>query len=524
MKRYINLFGILGFVLLCAGGVSYAVKWEMTIPIAALIWSGVILCLLFLYVNFSDIRAILSGRSVRYGANTAVMVVVFAGILVMIALMSIKYKARWDLTATKRYTLSPQTLKILKSLKKDVEAIAFYRSDERTRQIMEDLLESYAVVTPRFTYWFVDPDRKPGTAEKYGVTSYRTTLIRSGGRQEVVGQESEERITNAILKVIRDEVKSVYFLKGHGENDINDDKKTGYKTASEAIKRQNFKIKELILAEVDRVPEDCAVLIVSGPKRDFLPGEFKKIGGYIERGGSVLFMIDPGTVPNLVRFLGNYGFYIGDDIIIDTLSQVFGANYLVPVVTQYEKDHPITEGFNLMTFFPLARSVSIENKPEEGKYVLAKSGETSWGETDRASLEEGEAEFTENADRPGPVPIASVAVVEAKKRKEEKKEDTEKRVDEERKIYGKIVVIGDSDFVSNTHINLAGNRDFFLNIVSWLAEEADLISIRKKEFGITPVILTKTQGRFIFWASVIIPPSLVGVVGVGVILRRKVKR
>src|SRR3989338_4701703 len=115
------------------------------------------------------------------------------------------------MTSTKRYTLSDQTLKLLGSLKKYIEVIAFYRSDERTRQAMHDLLSEYKHNSSRFKYSFVDPDKDPLIAAKYNVTSYRTTLIKSGNKEEVVGFESEEKLTNAILKVSRDEVKTVYF-------------------------------------------------------------------------------------------------------------------------------------------------------------------------------------------------------------------------------------------------------------------------------------------------------------------------
>lgn len=500
------------------GAVAYMVTGDMSAPVAGLIWAGVLLSLLFVYVNFPEIRAALTGRSAKYGANAVLMVLVFTVILVIVAMMSMKYKMRLDLTATKRYTLSDQTLKILDSLDRDVEAIAFYRTDERTRQAMEDLLESYASESPRFTYWFVDPDKKPALAEKYGVTSYRTTLLRSGGREERIGYESEEKITNALLKVTRDYMKSVYFLKGHGENSISSDRQDGYKAVKESLEKENFSVKELLLVEEEAVPEDCAVLVVSGPKRNLLPSELDKITAYIDGGGSVLFMLDPGTVPALVDYLGGYGFHVGDDIVIDTLSQVFGANYLVPVVTAYEKDHPITAEFNLMTFFPLARSVAVQPNPEAGIYMLASTGKSSWAETDRKSLEDGKAEFDEDEDRKGPVPLVSVVLVETKV------EGAKETPEGERKTYAKLITVGDSDFVSNTHINLAGNRDFFLNIVSWLAEEADLISIRKKQEGITPVILTATQGRLIFWVAVVMPPTLVGIAGLGVFFRKRLEK
>jgi ABC-type uncharacterized transport system involved in gliding motility auxiliary subunit len=514
VKQYVSYLGLLGILLLAVGGVIYAVQWEMTTPVAAVIWAGVLLSILFLYVNFSEIKGVFSGRSVKYGANAAIMAAVFIGILVMVALMSIKYKARVDLTATRRYTLSAQTQKILKGLKKEIEVISFYRSDERTRQAMEDILQSYASFTPRFTYWFVDPDRKPGEAEKYGVTSYRTTLVKSGTRQETVSYESEEKLTNAVLKVTRDEVKAIYFLKGHGENAVLSDQKDGYKAVKDSIEKENLAVKELFLIEQGSVPSDCAVLVVSGPKKDLLPDELKKITDYIESGGSVLFMLDPYTVPELAKYLGAYGFQVGNDIIVDTLSKVFGANYLVPVVTAYEKEHPVTEEFSLMTFFPLSRSVTLERDPAKGAYMLASSGNSSWAETDRKALEDGKAEFTEGRDRRGPVGIVAVGAFEAKQGKET-------RAGDERKVYSKVAVIGDSDFVNNTNINLAGNRDFFLNTVSWLAEEADLISIRKKPAGLTPIILTTAQGRFVFWFGVVIPPSLIAIAGIGFFLKRR---
>ncbi|MBI5286541.1 MAG: GldG family protein [Deltaproteobacteria bacterium] len=515
MKRYTPISGL---ILVIAGGISYAIKGAMEIYIAGLLWVGLILLLLSFYINFSDIRTFLSKRSTRYGANTAIMVTVFLGVVTLVTLMSIRYKMRWDLTETKRYTLSDQTQKLIKSLKKDVEVIAFYRSEERTKQAMEDLLQEYSHLSPRFTYQFIDPDRRPGMAQKYGITSYRTTIIKSGNRQEIIGFENEEKMTNAILKVTRDEVKNIYLLKGHGENSITDFQNTGYKAVKEAIEKENYSVKELLLLGAEEVPKDASLLIVSGPKKDILPEELTKVEAYIGRSGKVLFMLDPGSAPTLVAFLKKYGFSIGDDMIIDKLSQVFGANYLTPVVAEYDKEHPVTRDFDIATFFPVARSVEVERNPQKGIYALARTGPASWGETDLKALEDGRAEYQEGKDRKGPVTIVAVAAVETEEGQEASSRQEGK---DKQKDFARIVVAGDSDFVNNTHINLAGNKDLFLNIINWLAEEADLISIRKKEADATPVILTQTQGRLIFWLPVIILPSLVIVTGIGVMLRRR---
>lgn len=513
MKKFVPIVGLIGLFAVAVGGITYAIKGEMETYSIAMLWVGLLAFLYYFYVSFPDLKASLTGRSAKYGANTAFMIVVFFLILVLVSYMSSRYKVRWDLTATKRYTLSDQSKKIVKALKKDVSAVAFYRSDERTRQAMEDLLHEFSQLSGKFTYQFIDPDKQPGAAAKYGVTAYRTTLIKSGDNQQEVGFESEERLINAILKVTRDEVKTVYFLKGHGENDIADIQNMGYKAIKEAIEKENYQVKELTLPGATEVPHDCSLLIVSGPKKDLLPDELTRLVNYLSRGGSLLFMLDPGPIPGTVEFLGGYGFKVGNDIIIDKMSQVFGANYLVPVVTQYEKEHPITAEFNIMTFFPLARSVDMEKDTAKGSYPLAFTGEASWGETDRKALEEGKAEYNEGREKKGPLSIAVVAL-----------KAVEGVATPETQVYGKIVVIGDSDFVNNTHVNLAGNKDFFLNTVSWLTEEAELISVRKKDANMTPVILTSSQGRFIFWIPVVVIPSIILVAGIAVLSRRRLNK
>ncbi|MBI5682167.1 MAG: GldG family protein [Deltaproteobacteria bacterium] len=517
MNKYLSFTWIVGLLLLLAGGFAVLIKGTMETISAVLVWAGLILLLVSFYINFSAIRELVSKRSTKYGVNTAIMISVFLVVLSLAAVMSIKYKMRWDLTKGGRYTLSDQSIKLLSALKKDINVIAFYRSDERTRQQMEDLLEGYSNYSPKFKYQFIDPDKKPGLASKYGITSYRTTLVQSDGKQEVVGFESEEKLTNAILKVTRDKVKTIYFLKGHGENNITDFQNSGYKAVRESMEKENYQVKELILLESPAVPEDASLLIISGPKKEPLQEEFNRIQDYIKKGGNILFMLDPFTVPNTVALLKGYGFTIGDDIIIDKLSQVFGANYLTPVVAQYDKEHPITKEFDLATFFPLTRSVSVEKDASKGIYTLAMTGGESWAEIDKAALEAGKAQYDEGKDKRGPVPVAGVAVVETQESKVKSQESGGKK-------FAKIVVFGDSDFVNNTNINLAGNKDFFLNTVNWLAEESDLISIRKKEPQSTPIVLTKTQGRLVFWLPVVIMPLFVLTCGIFILSRRRFKR
>jgi ABC-type uncharacterized transport system involved in gliding motility auxiliary subunit len=112
--------------------------------------------------------------------------------------------------------------------------------------------------------------------------------------------------------------------------------------------------------------------------------------------------------------------------------------------------------------------------------------------------------FNEGVDEKGPVSVVAVATVTPRH---------QAATDQEPK-RARLVVFGDSDFASNNYLNLSGNRDLFLNTVSWLAEEENLIAIRPKEGGSFFAPVTATQERLIFWLSMIVLPAVV--VGSGV--------
>jgi ABC-type uncharacterized transport system involved in gliding motility auxiliary subunit len=521
--------GLLSIFLLAAGGLVYAITDEMSNLPLALLWIGLLLLLLFFYIYFPEIREFITKRSTKYALNTAIMSGVFLVIIGLIAGMSVKYKVRVDLTQDSRYTLSAHTVKILKSLKEDVEAIGFYRSDERTRQAMSDLLSEYSYHSPKFSFRFVDPDRDPIETAKYGITSYRTTVLKYGDKQEVIGTESENKLTNSLLKLISKDIKIFYFVSGHGEKRIDNKEDNGYSYVKDAIERENHQVRDLLLVNAEKVPDDAAVLVVAGPETDYLPAELDKITAFVKKGGRVIFMVDPsGGLPKLTNYLGGFGFELTNDLIFDKMSQVSGSNIAIPVVVQYHKEHPVTREFEQFTFFPFARSVHIKEEPAKGSWDLAKTSDKSWAVTsDLKKLTKDDEEFDAARHKRGPISVVAVTAVEVNlgdnKAREDKAKDQKTGEGQEQdsmKTWGKILVVGDSDFASNKFMK-AGNKDFLLNMLNWLAEENVLISVRKKEPGLTPLLMTAVQGKIAFWLSVVIVPSLLLVTGLGVTARRR---
>ncbi len=446
-------------------------------------------------------------RAARYSFNVTLMILTFLGILILVEAISYRHRFKFDLTKNKLFTLSPQTVKVLKSLKDEVEAIAFFREEERGRNYLKSLFELYSYHSPKFKYRFVDPDRKPAIARKYGIKEYGTVLLLSGNNKEILYKWDEEKITNGIIKVTRKEKKRVYFLTGHGENDINDISEKGFSKVRDALENEGYEVKEILLVREKGIPKDASVLIINGPKKDLLKEEIEKIREYIDKGGKTLFLVDPGSYPNIEGLLKDYGIILGKDIIVDKMSQLLGADFRTPVISKYNETHPITKDFNIICFFPLCRSVSLKAETREGikSEILARTGEGSWAETDLRLLDKGKAVFEKGKDKKGPVGVMAISDIEIKKSKKK----------------GRVVVFGDSDFISNTYLDLSGNRDLFLNALSYLAEEENLISIRPKKSEDIPLSLTSRQGNTLFLITVIIIPASVVILGVAVFIRRR---
>jgi len=459
----------------------------------------------------------LFGRSMRFGTNLTIGALAVLGIIIFVEAISARHSYRFDLTANKRHSLSPQSQKLVAGLPREVKAVAFFQDTQTGREAARDLLDQYAYHNKQFTYEFIDPDRNPGLAKRYGITTYGTIVLESGEKEEKVLTADEENLTNGLLKVIREGKKVVYFLEGHGEHPTNNHEKEGYAEAKKAIESQNYEVKTINLLTEGKFPDDVAILIVAGPRKDLLDPELAEITRLLERGGKVFVMLDPESAPGLAKYLADYGIEVGEGVVVDPVSRLFGGDYLMPVISSYEM-HPITKDFSVASFLPLARAVKTTEKMPEGvsAQVLARTSPNSWLKRDMEELKaelrsEGRLAFHEGLDERGPVAVAAVSTVTPRRERGSQGEPKNAR----------LVVFGDSDFASNNYLNLSGNRDLFLNTVSWLAEEENLIAIRPKEGGSFFNPATAEQERLIFWLSMIVLPAVVVGSGVATYIRRR---
>jgi ABC-type uncharacterized transport system involved in gliding motility auxiliary subunit len=284
-----------------------------------------------------------------------------------------------------------------------------------------------------------------------------------------------------------------------------------------ALEGDNFTVETLVLAQREEVPDDASVVVVAGPDNDLLAGEIDALERYLGRGGKAFFLVDPQVtldappLANLEQLLAAWAVELSNDIVVDVsaMGQLIGTDASVPVAASYPP-HAITERFNFLTAFPLARSLTATTGGVNGRMAqpLVETSADSWAESNIDLLtSDGEVELDEaQGDVPGPVVIGLAVTAPV--------DTTLEPVDPEVDINGtatetRVAVIGDSDFASNFALGIQGNRDFFLNTVNWLAQQENLVAIRPRQPEDRRITLTANQQRRIFWLSLVFLPGLV---------------
>ncbi len=525
-KRILDIVGWLGTALVAVALVirfGFPAKDQYAWYLAV---AGLVCVLAYTLGQWRDIAKVFERRQARYGTVAGTSVVVVLAILVAINYIGAKQKKRWDLTTNKQFSLSDQTRNVLDKLDAPLQIVAFPMETETQR--FQDRLNEYQQASKRITTEFVDPDKKPAVARQYQVTQYNTIVLNYKGRTERITSDAEQDITNAIIKVVSGQQKKVYFTQGHGEKDTTSAERDGYNGVSGALGKENYTVDKLVLAQAGAVPDDASVIVVAGPRTDFFPPEIEAVKKYLAKGGKLLLELDPPDRPdsapltNLVALAHDWGMDAGNDIVVDVsgMGRLIGASEAVPVAAPPYPSHPITARFNLLTAFPLARSITAVAGGVNGHVAqpVVETSARSWAETDlKGVLNSKPVEYNEGQDKKGPITIAaavSAALTDTPKPNETTNGDTAKP-------ETRVVVFGDSDFASNSALGIQGNRDLFLNTVGWLSQQENLISIRPKEADDRRITMTAAQQTNVNILTMLIIPACIFGAGVYTWWRRR---
>ena len=509
-----------GFLVLLASLAAYLIIPERTILVSVLLGMGGVLVLLGLLLNFSAILDRLKGRAVREGGGDVAFIIIVAVVLCLLNFLAVRHHKRYDLTEQKAFSLSEQTLKILANLPRAVQAKAYYYPGTVPEQKMKDLLDEYAYqAKDKLHVRFVDPLKNPAEAKADSVTQEQSIVLKSGEQSTTVLTGDEEALTNGILKVTRDQTKTLCLAIGHGEREAKDSGQQGLSAFQTSVEKQQAKVETF--SPGMGVPEHCAAVVVAGPQKPWLPAEVEKLQTYMDKGGRAAILVDPGANSGLEGLLAKYGITPARDLIIDRVSALFGGKPDIPMVPAdgYES-HPITKGFRYQTFYPLALSLNLASPAPSGVELqaLAKTTPLSWGEMNYEKEAPTGKLRMDPEDKPGPLVVAAVATKKVQEGTTKSATPTGAKPAEPET---KVVVFGDSDFASNAYFSGTADGELFLNVVNWLAGQEDLVAIGPKSRAPALVTLSQRQASFIWIVSILIAPAAILLVGTIIWVRRK---
>ncbi len=460
-------------------------------------------------------------RSLQAGTNAIIASTAVIIILAVINIIAIRYASDIDFTENQVFSLAPQTKEVVRQLSQKLKVWNFSEvplSNDQT------LLERYRRINPdRFAFEFVDPQAKPGLAQKYQVLSSNKVVLEFGDRTKTIdSQLSEVELTSAMVALIQNLQITAYFTEGHGEVPLAGGE-LNLQAAAEALNRLDFTVSPLNLIQQKQIPKDANILIIAGPKRPFLGPEIDMLRTYLKEGGHLFAMVDPEFKTGLEPLLQEWGITLGQRIVIDAsqAGEKFGLGPATPLVFEYG-DHPITQNFAKgISFYPLAQSVSVAENKGRSVVNLLTTQERSWAEADP---DDQKLEFDPKRDQQGPLVLGvavsqkrlnnSVDQVNSKSGStstpsspptspanpspnpspnlslstspgvasspENKTQESEAQERRDASLT-RLVVIGDSDFATTGLFSQGINGDVFLNSITWLGDEESSLSIRPKE-------------------------------------------
>jgi ABC-type uncharacterized transport system involved in gliding motility auxiliary subunit len=453
----------------------------------------------------------LQARQTKYVAYAATYILIVLGVLSTINVLANRYNKAYDTTSNKRYSLSDQTAKIVKGLKQDAN-ISYFAQSSRFREA-RDQLDLYANLSPRVHVKYVDPDKEPNVAREAGVKNYGTTIVQIGANKNEAASLTEEGITGAFIRDLKNTTRTVCFVTGSGEHQIDNSDRSGYSRFKELLGKEEYTTKSINLLQNAEVPSDCTVLIVAGPNGDYVQPQVDAIKKYVEGGGRAFFLLDPPLKMGrseiadnaaLASLLQSWGVTPDKDLILDMnpVGQLVGVGPQVALVSSYDSHAIVNDMKGTATGFPLSRSLEVKNGDKTSVTKLFSSSDTSLA---TEKLNSPAVDPSDPKNKKGPLTLAAAGTYTTGKENSQ----------------GRFVVVGSSDWLANSFIGFNGNRDLALNTMNWLSSDEDLISIRPKEQDDRRVTMTQSQLNYVRISSQFIFPLAVILVGVSVWWRRR---
>mgnify|MGYP005749360129 FL=1 len=422
----------------------------------------------------------------------------------LLAWLSTQYRYEADWTSGNRNTLSAETQELLSRIEGELVVTAYVADDVELHRRIGERIDRYRRHKADVVLEFVNPDLEPQRAQADDIQRAGQLVLRLGGRREVVGDLAEQTLADALQRLVRGEARYVMFLEGHGERALAGTDSKGLAQMAQVLERSGLALRSLNLVRTPAIPDNIALLVIAAPQQPLLAGEVGLIRQYVDNGGALLWLVEPGELQGLAPLAGQLGVGLPDGLLVDAnqqLRSLLGMDHpaIIPVAA-YGR-HAATAGLEVFTLFPVARPVEAQGSEAFEQQALLTTLSETWLETGAL---EGDVTFDEAAgDRPGPLTLGLTLTRQV--------DDSEQR----------IAVIGDADFLANGFLGHGGNLDLATRLVNWLAADDSLIAITSRGAPDTTLDLSPGYGYAVAIGFLFVLPLGLLTAGIVIWLRRR---
>ncbi len=432
-----------------------------------------------------------------------------------------RFNKSWDVTKAGTNTLSVESQKLVSQLKESenpVTMIGFFQ-DEMKKTQFSKLLSLYQSAGAPIQLEYVDPQTDPTRAMAESITVPDTVVLKLGKQEARLTTFTEEKLSNALVRVMKEKEHTVYFLSGHGEPDVTNQEAVGYSLAKAELESERFIVKQVKLSELGKYPEDADLMIIAGPKYDLLPAEKSILEAAMQNGKPLMILVDAlQDLPNLKALSMEAGVQINDDLLIinpeDPRAKVLGQNNAI--ITQLDSFSPITSDFAKRggVAFVTANTRSLTVLPDNALKLktvqLAKTADMIIKVKDVKSEADlkGGVHPDQIAQGVFDVFVAASGQVGGDKLASNAKATSDVPEEANKSKELRVFVGGTSHLASNLGAQRGENLDLFVNAVNYLLQDEDFLSIRAKESDPSRLDLTTQSSQFLLLFLAFIYPFL----------------
>jgi len=464
-----------------------------------------------------------SRRMIRL--QNILFVVLFLGVIGLLAWLSTRYTYQADWTATGRNTLSQASVALLKELKGPLTMTAYASESPLLHKRINELIDRYKRYKPDLNLTFVNPDLEPQKVRELGITVDGELVIEYAGHQEQLQDVTEQGITNALQRVARGGERWVVFLEGHGERNPHGEARYDLGGFIKQLETKGYHISLQNLASSPKFPDNTSIVVIAGPQSDLLPGEVKILQDYVTGGGNLLWLADPGARHGLGPLADTLKIHFQPGIIVDPNISTVGMMLFgtddprVALVTSYAP-HPITHGFDFNTLFPIAGGITVDkDKADWHTQDFLQTLSNTWSETTQSM---GTITFDAGTDIEGPLDIGVALDRDISANKDDKAaQEKDAQNSPSKSRQQRVVVVGDGDFLSNGYLGLGGNLQLGMNIFNWLSSDDAFISIPVKTAPDISLQFNNTKISVISFGFLLALPLILLASGVVIWWRRR---